>query len=352
MKGSQLKAFGLLAALIVASIAWETMVQYNLARVLGPHSVSLTNAQSSIHFDALLWTLKERALVKDKRSLLHILVNPFSPILLCDHHFGVNDLPRSTPVTLRPLDQNSVQNVAHLDIVCCQTEQFETFAATIVPLLPNKIILFTHKWNTPMVTRSNWTDSVRENPVVAHWFSQNPIYESDATYSAFPYGIEEVMWEAYAEALLKHSGSTKKSLSVQHLHLSITNAERTILPERPLLKPNDYYAEISRAQFLLSPPGDRPECYRHWEAIGLGTVPISSVNETYHRPLFGRSMKFVPTVTDMLPLLNRSSAAAAGLLYAEPSRHFVFSAFWASRVRDTKLGLLAADGPPDTKTTL
>ncbi len=62
-------------------------------------------------------------------------------------------------------------------------------------------------------------------------------------------------------------------------------------------------------------------------------------------------MKFASTVVDMLPLLNSSSAAAAGLLYEEPSRHFVFSAFWVSRVRNMKLSLMAADRGPDTKTT-
>lgn len=290
-------------------------------------------------FNALVWTLEQHTLMKDNESLLHILINPFSPILLCDHHFGVDDVPKHTPIALRPVDEKNAHLVAHMDIVCCQTDQLQTFADRILPLLNNRIILFTHKWNLPAVARSNWTDSVRQNPIVAHWFSQNPIYESDETYSAFPYGIRETSLEAYAAALLEFSG--RKDTLVQHLHLASTNKERGLLPERPKLDLNEYYRNVARAKFLLSPPGDRPDCYRHWEAVGLGTVPISSLNETHFRPLFGESMTFLPSIAAMLPLLDNSSAMA--LSYEEPSRHIVFSAFWASRVRQTKIRLLGAD---------
>ncbi len=115
-------------------------------------------------------------------------------------------------------------------------------------------------------------DSVRQNPMVGHWFSQNPIYESDATYSAFPYGIEKVTWEAYAAVLLEHSERQRKDTLVEHLSLGITNPERRILPVIPF-QPPECYRNISSAKFLISPPGDRPECYRHWEAIGLGRCP-------------------------------------------------------------------------------
>lgn len=290
-------------------------------------------------FDDLVRILQQRELVDGKQNLLDVLINPFSPILLCNHHFGVTDLPRYAPVTLHPVDMDNARDIAHMDIVCCQTDQLQNFIQTIIPLLENRIILITHKWYKPAVARSNWTDSVRQNHIVAHWFSQNPIYESDDTYSAFPYGIKEINLETFAEALLKYSGI--KDTLVQHLYLSQTNVEREILPKRPKVDRDVYYTEVSRAKFLLSPPGDRPDCYRHWEAIGLGTMPISSLNKTLYQPLFGPSMKFVPSVADMLPLLCNSSDTE--LIYRETSRHFVSFAYWRSRVRQMQLWLMAAD---------
>ena len=35
---------------------------------------------------------------------------------------------------------------------------------------------------------------------------------------------------------------------------------------------------MAKSKYILSPNGDRPECYRHYEAIGLGTMPITELD--------------------------------------------------------------------------
>lgn len=42
----------------------------------------------------------------------------------------------------------------------------------------------------------------------------------------------------------------------------------------------DYFDEMIQSKFILSPPGLGWDCYRHWEALYLGTIPIL---ETYYR---------------------------------------------------------------------
>ena len=39
------------------------------------------------------------------------------------------------------------------------------------------------------------------------------------------------------------------------------------------------------AKYILSPNGDRPECHRHYEAIGLGTAPITQLDPILFRHL-------------------------------------------------------------------
>lgn len=56
-------------------------------------------------------------------------------------------------------------------------------------------------------------------------------------------------------------------------------AER--LPER------EYWKRIHHSDYVLSPDGDRPECHRHYEAIGMGAVPITSLDPVMHRHLQG-----------------------------------------------------------------
>ncbi|KAL7554215.1 hypothetical protein ACHAWF_017630 [Thalassiosira exigua] len=43
--------------------------------------------------------------------------------------------------------------------------------------------------------------------------------------------------------------------------------------------------QVAASRYLISPDGDRPECYRHYEAIGLGTVPITEMDPILFRHL-------------------------------------------------------------------
>lgn len=46
----------------------------------------------------------------------------------------------------------------------------------------------------------------------------------------------------------------------------ITNASR--------VPPRQYLEEMARHRFIISPPGHGPDCYRHWEAMYLGSIPV------------------------------------------------------------------------------
>lgn len=42
----------------------------------------------------------------------------------------------------------------------------------------------------------------------------------------------------------------------------------------PRVPTSQYLADIARHKFVISPPGHGPDCFRHWEAMYLGTIPI------------------------------------------------------------------------------
>jgi hypothetical protein len=44
---------------------------------------------------------------------------------------------------------------------------------------------------------------------------------------------------------------------------------------------------MHESSYVVSPNGDRPDCYRHYEAIGLGAMPITQMNPKYYRHLAG-----------------------------------------------------------------
>lgn len=51
------------------------------------------------------------------------------------------------------------------------------------------------------------------------------------------------------------------------------------------METDEYFRRIHQSTYVLSPDGDRPECHCHYEAIALGTVPITSLNPRLYRHL-------------------------------------------------------------------
>jgi hypothetical protein len=67
-----------------------------------------------------------------------------------------------------------------------------------------------------------------------------------------------------------------------------TNKEkRKQVPQGEKLHPIQHFRNMHESNYVVSPDGDRPDCYRHYEAIGLGAVAITQMNPKYYRHLAG-----------------------------------------------------------------
>jgi hypothetical protein len=71
----------------------------------------------------------------------------------------------------------------------------------------------------------------------------------------------------------------------------------------------EYLRKVSEAKYVLSLAGDRPDCYRMWESIGLGTVPVTNLNKTLYYSLFGNRVIYTTTEDAVksiqFPAINR-----------------------------------------------
>lgn len=56
-----------------------------------------------------------------------------------------------------------------------------------------------------------------------------------------------------------------------HYNVSVANTFET---KNSIQARQRYYTELKRSKFILSPSGMGLDCYRHWEALYLGTIPI------------------------------------------------------------------------------
>ena len=46
-----------------------------------------------------------------------------------------------------------------------------------------------------------------------------------------------------------------------------------------------FHETLREHRYVISPNGDRPECFRHYEALGLGTIPITELDPVLYRHL-------------------------------------------------------------------
>jgi hypothetical protein len=119
-------------------------------------------------------------------------------------------------------------------------------------------------------------------------FSVN-ISRSDDYINAIPLGLENRYflkngtihgfknWISYRQQ--KQPGSvlcsfrphTNRAVRAPLLELCRNDSSIDVLED---LSPRAHRKALKRYQFVISPPGNGPDCHRTWEAIYLGTIPI------------------------------------------------------------------------------
>lgn len=100
------------------------------------------------------------------------------------------------------------------------------------------------------------------------------------------------------------------------------------------LNPFEFYKILAASRFIFSPVGDRPDCYRHWEAIGLGTIPICNCPAIFNT-LFHDSMLYVAD-GDYKLMLGMSSKWATSV-YHNPDRRLILTQHWRKHFEHLKI---------------
>lgn len=95
------------------------------------------------------------------------------------------------------------------------------------------------------------------------------------------------MKQTYLNEMLRNE--TKATFIYEGFFTERTNekARKGIPKQYDRLPEQEYWSRIHKSHYILSPDGDRPECHRHYEAIGLGCMPITSLDSHLHRHLKG-----------------------------------------------------------------
>ena len=197
----------------------------------------------------------------------------------------------------------NLSNVKENDVVFCRNDLFRTFVSSVLPRLEKRIILITGRCWLPALAKNALSGKVLADHRIIRWYSQNPMYPDGAgggKFFGFPYGVESSSADilALARKLLRQPIQKTNTLfwahhTVRRNQLGVrTDVFKKIINGTPAKKLtlSQYYEEMLRSRFVLSLKGDRPECFRHWESIIFGAVPICNCHPAV--PSSNDSMSF------------------------------------------------------------
>jgi len=271
-----------------------------------------------MYYEELIKKLRENNRVD---ICLSNIINPFSLYYLCDHYYGDEIKTCNIPIEISE-DKHSLfkskdlSKIKEYDIIYCEVNYFNEFCNKMLDNIENKFILATGQWHLPQIQKSELTEKVLNHNNIILWISQNPIYDNNDKYLAFPYGIVYYQIQEYANILINNTLQKNKELIF--LPISPTHPCRNKLPSLSTTSALEYYRKMLEGKFILSPIGDREDCYRHYEAIGLGTIPISNVN-SFYKNIFTTNMVYAD-IDEMVNMLNKNSI---NLIYKELNKDLI-----------------------------
>jgi Ca2+-binding EF-hand superfamily protein len=228
-------------------------------------------------------------------------ITPITPYFICDHFISTEIHKNSKKYIKYEIDtkandllkNQNYSEIKNFDFIQVQVDLLDFFYYEILPILINKkinIIIITSQLHLPQIKKSQLTDKLLINKNIILWISQNPIYFKHKKYMGFPYGILHNNLEDYIKFIRKNSGDvkTKKIINLPatvHKHLPENHIRKEFeifgKSSGDYMNYSNFLKEISTSEFTISTTGDRDDCYRHYECIGLNSIPISNISEIY-----------------------------------------------------------------------
>jgi hypothetical protein len=208
----------------------------------------------------------------------------YRPLNDCRQHAQNSEAFRAHVVT--PQSAHLVQNY---DSIYVPIVKLEHFVNETLPYIQNKFVLLSGQNSLPPnpIPRRVY-DVIIEHSLILKWFLQNlPVYAynpHDPKLVPFPYGVHPMQPVALLAEMKKRV--TKHNFMYLGWFKKSNNMDaRRDVPNGEKVAADEYLRRMHQSSYVLSPNGDRPECHRHYEAIALGTVPITSLDPHLYRHL-------------------------------------------------------------------
>jgi hypothetical protein len=261
-------------------------------------------------------------------------MTPISGFIFSQHYFS-EELAWYGQTWLNPksrlLTSRKRLNIKENDIIYCQVDQIIEFVETFLPRINVNFILITGKEELPGLVESDALHRLTTNPYLLAWFSQNQSFQH-LSLIPFPYGVRLSHAPLILEKMKRKDVQKSRGVFVPfakiHNHLS---GEARL--DREFLKPfmsqetelDVYLDTIQSSAWVVSPAGDRPDTYRHWEIVALGSMVLSKLPANFTR-LFGNSLLNVTVRSELIDVISVNIAHVS-------NPNLALMDYWRNRVQ-------------------
>lgn len=225
-------------------------------------------------------------------------IDKWNFVKLCDFAYDPETDPLMYPLTTKEGGaQFNPKKVRAGDSIFLRARHTHEFFKTIAPQITEPFIIIAHGEYKDAFDESYLT--YFDNPHLIAWFGTHPCPILHPKFYAIPLGVwanhRTYQSERKLNARLAKLRKQKKSSLVYANFSEWTHPERSelvkLLKETGLASHTDaklpfldYLDEMGECAFSLSPRGLGIDCYRTWEALLVGSIPI--VKRSYLDPIF------------------------------------------------------------------
>jgi len=283
----------------------------------------------------------------NNENYIEQFVTPLTPYFICNHfissEINTNIGSKYICYDLKVSANNLLMNknycdIKNFDIIQIQVDYFNFFFDEILPDIVKRgiyIIIVTSQWHLPQIHKNHKTDACLNSDNILLWISQNPIYTNHEKYMAFPYGLLHTELNNYI-SFVKSCNKKKENKIINqhsgvHIHLPNDHIRRRYslfgIDSGPKLNYFDYLNNIAQSEFVISTSGDREDCYRHYECIGLDAIPLSNINNGYI-DIFQENMIY-STAEEMVNMVNNKTVEHCHFI---PNKDILTIHHWVEKI--------------------
>lgn len=199
----------------------------------------------------------------------------------------IDDQLKQISQNVHNINDFDTSKIKEYNIIFCYTHDVELFFERFSNFLNDNTIIITHNSDIGIDERHlKYIDL----PQIKKWFCQNR-YINHPKLVSLPIGIANSQWPHGNGSLLaevKNKNTQKEFLVYKNFDIGTNSYERTLcnvqtneIPLSSRTQIHQYWENIAKSMFVISPPGNGVDCHRIWECLYLKTVPIVKYHETF-----------------------------------------------------------------------